>query len=288
MALFSPGLAQHATAFRRALRARLDRQPHPAIRPGELAARLASSTHTHIAFDIFDTLLARTITPEHVKMLASDRLCRLLGWNAIDGHLLYQVRREAERDLCLRSFGLHEELEFRFAELADEMLERLVARGISLSHADQALLAATMLDCELAVERSVLQPIGPTIDALNLARSLRKKIVFVSDFYLNKESVVRLLEPFVSLAACEALFVSSDHMASKRSGRLYQVVCAELDISPSNLMMIGDNPHSDYAQARAMGLMQFCCASPSVSLSTSRGPPVWFTDPSRTQHSATY
>ena len=115
-------------------------------------------------------------------------------------------------------------------------------------------MRALMLDCEQAVERSVLRPIDAAIAALSCARKRGKKIVLVSDFYLPKPSLIELLAPFVTLAPSETLFVSSDLMASKRSGRLYPALCAALGISPPDLLMVGDNPHSDYAQARASGI----------------------------------
>jgi predicted HAD superfamily hydrolase len=248
------GLFRVANDLPRTSQIRADRIALSGSGSAEFADRIAGSPHSHVAFDIFDTLVTRTVAPEQVKLLASDRLCRILGWSTIDGEDLFEMRQAAERDLCQRTFAHHQELEFRFNDLADEMLERLIARALPLTGNDRARLRTLMLDCELAVERSVLRPIPRTIEALDLARRRGKTIIFISDFYLSEPSVARLLEPFVSFASSDALFVSCDRAASKRSGRLFPTVCAALDVSPSDLLMVGDNFHSDYTQARANGI----------------------------------
>jgi hypothetical protein len=111
-----------------------------------------------------------------------------------------------------------------------------------------------MIGCELAAERTVLVPVVPVIDALNVARTLGRRIVLVSDYYMTSKELARLIELFKIQEPHDSLFVSSDCMASKRSGRLYDVVCKNLGISPAALLFIGDNHYSDCVQARRHGI----------------------------------
>jgi FMN phosphatase YigB (HAD superfamily) len=226
---------------------------HPTYRPDDLADLVEKSAHAFVGFDIFDTLVARTVAPEQVKLLAADRLCRAFGWGAFEAQALYKERASAEHLLCLQSLKSNQESEFRFIDLASDLFERLNSRGWPVSQVGLAQFREAMIDCELAVERSVLRPVTPVIEALNLARAMGKRVVFLSDYYMTSQQVTLLLDPFKIIEPNDSLFVSSDHMASKRSGSLYEIVCGKLGIQPSALLMIGDNPYSDYAQARRIG-----------------------------------
>src|SRR5215813_2391366 len=66
--------------------------PQP-IRPTGLAKSIAARSHKCVAFDIFDTLVARRVTPEHVKLLAADMLSQTFGWSSIDGQTIYRHRQ---------------------------------------------------------------------------------------------------------------------------------------------------------------------------------------------------
>jgi predicted HAD superfamily hydrolase len=238
--------------------ASLSQQP---IRPTDLAKSIAAHPHKYAAFDIFDTLVARTVAPEHVKLLAADMLSQTLGWRTTDGQTIYRHRQAAEQDLALRFWKTHQEFELHFDQIANELYERLTS-GSSLPEISQLWFRDRMLDCELAAERLVLRPVEPVIKALGLARQLGKQIVLISDFHLGAQYIRQLLKPFNFLRSTDSLFVSSDYMASKRSGRLYQLVCTELGISPAELLMIGDNQYSDHAQARANGVQSIHVSEP--------------------------
>ncbi|WP_149535702.1 HAD family hydrolase [Siccirubricoccus phaeus] len=261
----SQALAPAATAPRRSLtfgwrlRHRLRRalaRPAPAGEPAvphdSLAAVLLAHPADTIAFDIFDTLVCRSITPEHVKRLALARLARRLGLKLGDAAGLYEARRRIEAELCRGNADLHGELEFRHADMARELHAALAAQGLT-PLPEAADFAALLLACEVAVEREVLRPIPGAAAALAALRAAERRLVAVSDFYLP-EVVLRglLARCGISLEGVP-LFVSADHMASKRSGRLYQLVLGALGLSPPQLMMVGDNAHSDIAMARAAG-----------------------------------
>jgi predicted HAD superfamily hydrolase len=231
------------------------------MRPTDLAKSIAAYPHKCVAFDVFDTLVARTVAPEHVKLLAADMLSQTIGWRSIDGQIIYQHRQAAEHDLALRSWTSHQEFELHFDQIANELYNRLVS-GSSLPETGQIRFRDRMLESELAAERLVLRPVEPVIKALSLARQLGKQIVLISDFHLGAQHLRQLLKPFNFLQPTDSLFVSSDYMASKRSGRLYQLVCTELGISSAELLMIGDNPYSDHSQARANGIQSIHTSEP--------------------------
>lgn len=219
----------------------------------DLAERLAGTDAAVIAFDIFDTLLRRTVTPEHVKRLSLDRLARRLGMAVDDSGTLYALRRRIEAELCRANADRHGELEFRFLDMARELHAELRSASMTPLPADAESFAAALLDCEMAVEREVLQAVPEAAAALQRLRLAGRRIAFVSDFYLPGERLRELLDGCGIAVGGTPLFVSCDHMASKRSGRLYEVALQGLGVPAAEMVMVGDNPHSDAAMARAAG-----------------------------------
>ncbi|TDH61043.1 HAD family hydrolase [Dankookia rubra] len=218
----------------------------------ELATRLDADEAPVIAFDIFDTLLRRTVTPEHVKRLALDRLARRLAL-PLDAAALYALRHRIEAELCRANADRHGELEFRHDDMARALHAELRAAGTLGLPEDAAGFAAALLACEMAVEAEVLQPVPEAVAALDHLRQRGRRIAVVSDFYLPGASLRRLLAGCGIALDAVPLFVSCDRMASKRSGRLYAAVLQELGICGADLLMVGDNPHSDGVMALAAG-----------------------------------
>ena len=226
----------------------------PAIELDRLGAIVASSTHRVIAFDVFDTLVGRRIVPEHVKVLAADRLTRRLGLKTIDARGLYLLRREVEAELGRRRFEAFREYDFRFVEMVQGVFARLLAQAHLRPTLDKGQFYQVMLACELAVERAVLEPTEPVCAAFQSAQRSGRKVVLISDFYLPAQRVRELLQPSGIVPEPDSVFVSCDLRASKRSGRLYDVVCSRLGVTSAEILMVGDNPRSDGTQARAKGM----------------------------------
>lgn len=239
------------------IRNRLGRAAAPApptdvLRFDQLAAKLGSDAAPVIAFDIFDTLLRRIVTPEHVKRLSLDRLARRLAL-PVDAATLYALRHRIEAELCRANADRHGELEFRFDDMAREMHAELRSAEILGLPESACEFAAALLASEMAVESEVLQPVPEAASALERLRQNGRRIVVVSDFYLPEAHLRRLLGGCGIALGDLPLFVSCDRMASKRSGRLYAAVLQSLGIGASDLLMVGDNPHSDGAMALATG-----------------------------------
>lgn len=224
------------------------------ISTGDLAetCRLAGPT---IALDVFDTLVERSIRPEHVKILAADRLVRRLGLPHVCGLDVYRRRQHIERELGRRAMADHGEAEFRHADMAHELHAELAVAGLLPARITSDLFSQAALRAELAVERQVLRPKKEVIAALEDARRNGKRVVFISDFYLSSVDLSGLLASAgITRELYDALFVSCDQMASKRSGRLFDRVLDLLGVGAAEVTMFGDNPHSDVAMARSKGI----------------------------------
>lgn len=82
-----------------------------------------------------------------------------------------------------------------------------------------------------------------------------KKVYFISDMYLDKNTILEIFNKNGYNANNENLFLSSALKKTKHTGSLYDFVLETLKITtPSNVVMIGDNLHSDVIIPREKGL----------------------------------
>ena len=80
----------------------------------------------------------------------------------------------------------------------------------------------------------------------------RKKVVAVSDMYLDKEFLCRVLEAN-GYNRLEEVFVSSQEKVTKSSGKLFFKVAKCLNVNPSRILHVGDNRRADYVKALEAG-----------------------------------
>lgn len=83
-----------------------------------------------------------------------------------------------------------------------------------------------------------------------------KKVVILTDTYLPRDFVERLLEK-CEINGYDELYVSSNDNATKASGRLYRKLLADLDqegIHKKRILHIGDNKKTDIKMAKEAGI----------------------------------
>ena len=112
------------------------------------------------------------------------------------------------------------------------------------------------MDEELAAEIDACYAFTPVIELIRLAHSKNIKIIIVSDTYLNKAYLTRLLAsklPPNVLSMITEIFCSCDHHYSKTNG-LFKSVLTKMNIAPHSILHIGDNPTADFTSARKWGM----------------------------------
>jgi FMN phosphatase YigB (HAD superfamily) len=207
-----------------------------------------------VAFDLFDTLLRRRVEPEWVKSAVAIELSRwlgeLLGPAAPGAAAVRRRRSELELEIARERVARGDDDEVDY----DDLLGRWVATWVAPGEA-RSRLVKSIEERELVVEQEVLFPAPGAKDLLAwVRRRLGTRVIFVSDMYLGERRVRRLL------AACgledqfDAGYVSIDHGARKATGRLFQRVLAIEGLQPSELLFVGDNPTSDCAEPRRLGI----------------------------------
>lgn len=208
----------------------------------------------YICFDYFDTLVTRTVYPEYTKEIAS-RLLSMYCGGKVAGQELYSLRQELELRSCEENEASGGELECYLQELAGPYLE-LIRKGRPelFPNLDKELFTNLLLDLELQVEKKVQRPVAEVVSLVKRLREAGVKTVLISDFYLPSSHFNQMLLHHGLQGLFDLCYISADHRLAKGSGRLYQKICKDLDCDGKDLVMIGDNVHSDVAKAAENGL----------------------------------
>ena len=212
-------------------------------RDSSIRLRDAIAAYPVISCDVFDTaLLRRLARPEDVHLATGTRA-------AAEGLIPYgpgayqRYRLEAERAARASVEALGKD---------EVTLDEICARMVTMRLLADEAAAARLASLEFAVERAVCTADRDILDALSQRRD-GQRLVFVSDSILSGDQIAALLRdagydgPFT-------VFSSADARRSKHTGRLFAQVMDTLGCRPDDVVHLGDNPHSDVAQARAMGI----------------------------------
>jgi len=183
-----------------------------------------------IIFDIFDTLVTRTI-------FYPDNLFRIIETEFDEQFSItssyMKIRKETE--YALRMSEDHEG-DVSYEDIYDH---------IHLHSDYTPEMVAYLREKDFEYELEILIPKPDTIELLQYAHDNNVEILFVSDMYLTKSQVMRILTkqeiPFVE----ENLLVSSDTGYRKDNTTVWKHLVDTKRIDPSKTLMIGDSEVSD-------------------------------------------
>ncbi len=114
----------------------------------------------------------------------------------------------------------------------------------------------SLMEEELAAEMEACYAFSPFIDLIRTAQSRGIKVIIASDIYFKESQLRRLLAsklPQDAMAAIDKIFCSCDHGKSKSVG-LFPIILEQMQVSPSEILHIGDNPIADFDAANKLGL----------------------------------
>ena len=189
-----------------------------------------------ISFDVFDTLLFRVVRePSDVFHFIGDKL------NIPN---IYQIRREAER----RMYSLKKQ-EKQLGEVTLEDIWKLIEKEEGINYKQG-------IEAELEAEKTMCFANPYMLELLKELKKRKKRLIAVSDMYLEEEQIRDLLASSGVPVVFEEVFVSSEWGASKDNGRLYDIVKEKVGQELS-YFHIGDNPHADVKQAKKHGFTPY-------------------------------
>ena len=201
--------------------------------PEEMANRLLQADI--ISFDIFDTLIFRPVcAPTDLFFFIADKL-KFMDFERIRREMEYKARQKA-----YKRCGSYE---VTLEEIYEEME---TWTGIPKDKGRQ-------MEIETELEFCFANPYMFKVYQLLRERitGTDKKIICVSDMYLPKDVLQRMVEK-CGYTDLDAMFVSCEYGKSKADGSLYQLVKDTYGAN-KKYIHVGDNPQSDGVQAKKHG-----------------------------------
>lgn len=203
-----------------------------------------------VSFDIFDTLLRRTVfKPEDVFVLIQKKLeneyANLLP--AVFVKRFPELRVGFERQLRKEYDQYHDTTDV-YAEKNEEFYTIEVYQRMLSSFGLDTALAEQLLVIEQDTEFSVLEARSLGKALYDVAIAKEKRVLLISDF-THSESFVSQALAQSDYSGYEKLYVSSEVGLKKHSGNLFKYVIADLAIKPETILHIGDNSTGDFLRA---------------------------------------
>ena len=200
-----------------------------------------------VTFDVFDTLLTRTVAVPKDLFLAVGEEIRRRSICPIDPKRFGMVRVEAEITSRQLAPGGEPSLEEIYAILGSQ-LQWPVA------------MMSQVLRLELAAEETALRAVPGMRERVRLIRKDADRLVFLSDMYLPVAFIRSVLKREGFFQEGDEILVSSEFRKSKASGMLFHELRERIGLV-KQWQHVGDNPHSDVAVPRRMGIVaeEFSC-----------------------------
>ncbi|WP_222621577.1 HAD family hydrolase [Pontibacter cellulosilyticus] len=217
---------------------------------GLLYDTIVASGKSIVIFDIFDTIIHRKSHPEDLKKIFSNRLINYLSLGNYTSEQMYGLRAQGERELCLANSESGYDLEFRFNDLCGWLYNSLKHNfDSSFTEADFTKIAR---EIEYTVEVTNQYLDENVVATIQKLKREGYTVLCCSDFYLDLDFIKRFLLLYEIDDQFDKIFVSSEYLLTKRSGRLYSLILQ--DYAPQQSLMIGDNAESDCRQAEYVGI----------------------------------
>ncbi|WP_343894078.1 HAD family hydrolase [Craurococcus roseus] len=215
------------------------------LAPSPPAAEHGGALHS---FDVFDTLITRCFwRPEDLFVALGERL-RGTGLLRADAAAFAARRAAAEAELRARPgveevdlLGIHQALAPAFGWNAAE--------------------ARAAAEAEVDAEEEAIRPIAANTRLLARLQAEGAEVALLSDTYLDRAALLRLLRRAGIAVPPQRVFASSELGATKRTGRMFMLAAEALGVPPRRIVHRGDHPRSDVAVPRSIGIKAELCAA---------------------------
>ncbi len=211
----------------------------------QLKLAILDSAVKYVSFDIFDTLILRPfLEPTDLFYFAEKEFKELVPANLS----FLTVRTDAER-LCRR------DMRMKNPNCQDVTLGEIYAQMGKMYRLPEEVCARLQkkeeeLELTFCTERKTGK------ELYELAHAAGKKVILISDMYLEEETVNAILKKN-GYTLHERLFLSSRERHLKNSGDLFKIALKTCGILPETMLHIGDNWNSDYLQPQKLGCRSF-------------------------------
>lgn len=194
--------------------------------------------------DFFDTICFRSIHDTQVLIQWAKVMCARVHDIKLTPAELLVIRKKIESELSKK----YEEVPYR--EIISEIFDIL-----SLKSCTKEDFVDLSLGIDIAVELGCQFRNEKVIRILQRAHQEGKSVYVVSDFYLPLKAFECFIRNFALQNIIDGIYVSETVNKTKRKGgSLYGFVLNELKLNAKDVVMIGDNLHSDHKMAQINGV----------------------------------
>ncbi|MDB0439178.1 hypothetical protein C4R89_06430 [Clostridioides difficile] len=204
------------------------------------------------SFDIFDTLIERnTLVPEgtfyYVQDKIQDPLVELPKYIKKN---FVKIRRTAEanvREYYKKTVNIRNDNRL---EITFEEIYKHIEKVYNLSKLQSDFLKQCELDCEY-------ENCKPKDDMIEIVKSLlnkKEKVILISDMYLPKEVITKILFKANPILSKLPLYLSSEYGVRKINKKLFLKVYEELDYNYKQWIHYGDNRIADGKRPSQLGI----------------------------------
>jgi len=204
-----------------------------------------------VSFDVFDTLLYRTVEPpDYLKLLTANYGAQLYAARGypITAELFLYLRNESEARRRRLNQKRGVDTECKLPEIIHEVLYRLFGPDVAGAE------TTTLVHHELDIERQHLRVADGVPELLQRLKSEGKRIIVTTDTYLEQADLKEIFGRLGIDRWIDTIYASSEHGLGKYSGRLFQKILQTEAIQPERLLHVGDTYESDIRGAVKAGV----------------------------------
>ena len=207
-----------------------------------------------VAFDFFDTLVHRYCHPENIISNWAKTIITRYSLS-VSSSYLYHLRKDSE--IAIVKEGREDA---SYKNIMQKVYDSLRSFGM-LENVGFSEFYTVAYDIEIKIEKNNVYIDKEMLEEAIRFYNLKKTLIIVSDFYLGKEFLNQICDKLHIPHIFFRIYVSCDYNARKSTGALYERILEEFKISPSQLLMIGDNEVSDQRVPKKMGINIEPCKS---------------------------
>lgn len=200
------------------------------------------------SFDIFDTIITRvTATPQGVFALMQERLINDEKYKVLPRHIcsnFYLLRTYAE------TLAHYQYMRNGVQEVTLPQIYSALALNCKLSAEQLELLMLLEVETEL----ECVCPIEKNIEIIKELLADNQRVVLISDMYLDRKTIKKMLAKADSVLESLPLYLSSEWKKNKWNGTLFKIVKEQENIEYEDWIHMGDNAHSDAEVPKKLGI----------------------------------
>lgn len=181
-----------------------------------------------ISFDIFDTLITRTIfEPDDIFKLMEEKLNDIVLKNSF-----FSMRKKAE-EVARKKYN------------KDVNLDDIYVQFGEIYDYDQEIVNK-IKELEISLELGLAVPRKTMLSVLEELNKHNKEIILISDMYLNASIIKKMLEKcgYLENKHYSLLYLSNEINKRKDNGRMWKYI--KHQYKGKKLIHVGDNIHSDF------------------------------------------